>query len=440
MRFNNGFRGLHDVLSGTSVVLKNPTRRRAPVVRRPPARPERLRQAVSKPVGVVDSVGPFRVRGAVRWDSDQKILLGEDSSLGRSVWIALRSKGAQAPSAARREVARPTRPRWLDGGEQAGGRWDAYVAPTGCSLADFVGLNGLPWHEARPLLVELADELAVSCDDGSLPPAASTEQVWVQHDGRVYFVDFLATGSSECGGEQSLVALNLLRDASRLILEGGRSGPRDHARGLHAPIPLHARAVLDRLFDPQYPGCDVREFHDALNALAHETEEIAPGQRLVEVGVWGLFHLVPIVFLFGVLTALQLESSLRHNFSPGAIDFARLSALWSIPSLAALWLLWSIVTRGGLSLRLTGLALVAEDGRRASRLRCGLRTLLVWAVPLSLAALGTLFPPSIDPGPTAPLLCYGLGLGLLGLYVPLALLYPSRGIHDWLSGTHIVPR
>lgn len=440
MRFNNGFRGLHDVLSGTRVVLQTPTRRRAQAGRRPAARPERLRQAGTKPVGVVDSVGPFRVRGAVRWNQWQKVLLGEDSSLGRSVWLALRKKGSAAPSATRREIARPTRPRWLDGGEQAVGRWDAYVAPTGCSLADFVGQTGLPWHEARPILVDLADELSAACDEGSLPEDVSTEQVWIQHDGRVQFVDFLATDGVRSPSAPSRIALDLLRDASRLMLEGGRPRPGRRDRRLHAPIPLHARTILDRLFDSDPADWEVRRFRDGLISLGDETEEVAPGQRLVEISVWTLFHVLPIFLLFGGLIALQLETSVHHNFSRELIAALKSTAIWSIPALAALWVVWSILSRGGVSLRLTGLALVGDHGRPASRLRCGWRTLLVWALPLSFAAAGVAFPPWMDPGPAVPLLFYALGLGTLGLYVPLALLHPSRGFHDWLSGTHVVPR
>lgn len=439
MRFKNGFRGLHDVVSGTRVVLKAPTRRRAPVGRRPPSRPESLRQAMSKPVGVVDSVGPFRVRGAVRWDQMQKVLVGEDSSLGRSVWVVLRQKGAAAPSPTRREIARPTRPRWLDGGVQSGGRWDAFVAPTGCSLADLVGLSGLPWHEARPILVELAEEMAASLAEGSLPESASTEQVWIQRDGHVQFVDFLTSTGSEAAAIPSAVALNLLRSSSRLILEGGRSRSVGRTE-IHAPIPLHARAVLDRLDADDPDQFDFKRFHDDLNALGDRTEEVAPSNRLAQLTAWSLFHAVPFLVLYAGLIAIQMEGSIGHSFSPAAIHRLSSILLWSIPALGAIWIGWSMATRGGLSFRMTGLALVGPDGRPASRLRCAWRTALVWALPLSLAAAGVLFYRSIHPGPTIPLFCYGLSAGILIAYVPLAFFNTSRGIHDVIAGTHVVPR
>ncbi len=151
----------------------------------------------------MQTVGPYKVRGAVRWEPNRRVVAGEDSTLGREAWIVIRPKGSPAPEPARREVSRATRPRWLAGGEQNEGRWDAYVAPAGCPIADLAGPEGLPWHDARPILEDLADELAAACAEGTLPPGLTPDQVWVQPDGRAILVDPLAIAdaSSEAIGE-----------------------------------------------------------------------------------------------------------------------------------------------------------------------------------------------------------------------------------------------
>ena len=116
MRASEMRRGLHDVASGTRVVsLPRGERRRGAGPRRAIGRD---RGSVSRPIGVMQVVGPYKVRGAVRWEPNRHVVAGEDSTLGREAWIVIRPKGSPAPEAARREVTRATRPRWLAGGEQ----------------------------------------------------------------------------------------------------------------------------------------------------------------------------------------------------------------------------------------------------------------------------------------------------------------------------------
>src|SRR5262249_50530482 len=146
--------------------------------------------------GVLRAIGPFEVQGAVRWGADRRVLLGQDSTLDRPVWILLQPRGSSSPSPERRGLDRPGRPRWLKGGDQAEGRWDAYVAPLGCSLADLAGPEGLPWRDTRPLLLDLAEELAAACADGTLPESLGVDQVWIQPDGSAQLVDVLGPAPS----------------------------------------------------------------------------------------------------------------------------------------------------------------------------------------------------------------------------------------------------
>ncbi|MBY0395251.1 MAG: RDD family protein, partial [Thermoleophilia bacterium] len=148
MRASNGYRGLHELVTETRVVrLPRSRRRRAPRGRKPPTRKVLDRGSTAVGAGLLKGVGTFKVAGAVIWDGRRRVLLGEDPTLKRPVWLVLRPKGAPAPSQARRDLGRIGRPRWLSGGEQGEHRWDAYSPQLGCSLADLAGPDGLPWAD-----------------------------------------------------------------------------------------------------------------------------------------------------------------------------------------------------------------------------------------------------------------------------------------------------
>lgn len=102
-------------------------------------------------------------------------------------------------------------------------------------------------------------------------------------------------------------------------------------------------------------------------------------------------------------------------------------------------ILLSALLRGGVSLPLAGLFLVRSDGRPATRGQCLIRAALVW-MPLAGALFGAAVLQAYVP--ERVYLALGLWLtavGLLPLYVVLALRFPDRGPHDRLAGTYLVP-
>jgi hypothetical protein len=121
-------------------------------------------------------------------------------------------------------------------------------------------------------------------------------------------------------------------------------------------------------------------------------------------------------------------------------DKLLLSGLIVLGFFPALWVLWAFAFRGGLGLRLAGLALVRRNGKPALRLQCAWRAFLVWAPVVALLMLAVWIDVSY------PALSW-LGCGLQGLflllivgYAGLALRFPARGPHDRLAGTYLVPR
>jgi hypothetical protein len=116
----------------------------------------------------------------------------------------------------------------------------------------------------------------------------------------------------------------------------------------------------------------------------------------------------------------------------------------------ACWVAWAFLSRGGLSYRLTGIALVRADGRPASRLQCAWRALVVWAPVTALLVLAcwldTRYWSAWEPNTpnrwmlAAASASWYAAVGLLLAYVGLALWRPTRAPHDRLAGTYLVPR
>jgi eukaryotic-like serine/threonine-protein kinase len=95
--------------------------------------------------------------------------------------------------------------------------------------------------------------------------------------------------------------------------------------------------------------------------------------------------------------------------------------------------------RGGPSMMLAGIAIVREDGRRAFRLQCALRAVLVWLPVLSLLFVSALLQTA---APRQVYLAAGLWLvaaGLLPVYAIIALRFSSRPPQDQILGTYLVP-
>jgi hypothetical protein len=568
MRARNGYRGLHELLSGTRVVQLPPLP--APASRKSvpagddqgsdPSLSSGIKLMPSPTVVLPRQIGPFAIRGALRWDGSERLLLGEDASLERLVWVRLRPPAGGPLPEGRRELARPTRLRWLAQGEWDGWHWDAFVAPAGEPLAAWVARRGpLPWSVMRSLLEQLADELQAAAADGTLPPVLSPDHVWAHAPGRVQLLDGPPAGEQPPDADRP--SLDLLRQVAALALDGPRPD-----RPARAALPLHAQALLGRLRGERNSYRTLAELHSDLAGTRDRPAEATPVLRALQLSLSSSFLFLGVMLMLGwsrlgavshVLTldrdlvqerALQyllddaagratllphlpagvapfrdrLDRRLaedraalaarRHGlglFAPvyraipvvrlrlspaGAEESLRFERTTTGPlplriiradapdvepvvldggalaravqgvetdsgrsreqlfekTLAAtaltlgffpvLWVVWAFLFRGGLSLRLAGLALVRTDGRPALRVQAAWRALLVWGPVLAVLFLTAW----IDTlAPELAWLCTALqGLVLLTLigYAGLALRFPARGPHDWLAGTRLVPR
>jgi hypothetical protein len=221
------------------------------------------------------------------------VLLGEDQALGRSVMLWLRSPAEAPLSPARRECGRPTRLRWLACGRQEEWQWDAFLAPAGQPLAGLVASGGrLSWGEVRPLLGQLAEELAAADAEGTLPGRLGVDQVWVHPGGEVQLLDVPlrrepAPGAGDAAGPSP--ALTLLAQTAVLALEGQ---PRVRADSVQAPLPDHVVGLLDRLLGKGKPYQDVQEFQTNLRATYSLPAEVTRGRRTGHVAALAAFLFV----------------------------------------------------------------------------------------------------------------------------------------------------
>jgi eukaryotic-like serine/threonine-protein kinase len=125
----------------------------------------------------------------------------------------------------------------------------------------------------------------------------------------------------------------------------------------------------------------------------------------------------------------------------GAIVVSTLTAL-SLTFVLLCSVLSSALVPGGVVIRLLGLAVVTRDGKEIGRWRSLARGLLAWLPGIVwLAYLVT--SPKLQgwvPAPPSPLVGVSLTLGALAIGAAWAIARPTRGPHDWLAGTWIVPR
>ena len=148
------------------------------------------------------------------------------------------------------------------------------------------------------------------------------------------------------------------------------------------------------------------------------------------------------------LIAPQIERSARHYegqgsrlAEAGSVVISTMAAL-SLTVVLICGLLSSALVPGGIVTRLLGLAVVTRDGREISRARSVARALVAW-LPAIVWLAYLIASPKIQgwvPAPASPLLGSALTLAALGAGAAWAIARPTRGIHDRLAGTWIVPR
>ncbi len=442
-RASNGWRGLHEILSRTAVVsLPRRLRRRG---RRGPAEASPIELDVSRPDDMPDSVGPFNVDGALVWTAERRLLLGEDPGLGRTVWIILRPLSTPHVSAARCDVGRLARPRWLNSGEQDGWVWDAFVAPNGLPLADVTRIRGpLDWHAAREMLEALAAELDAACDDGTLPDRLALDGVWVQPDGRVLLID--ADLDPISGDRHEITddtdqgrSLELLRRVAICALSAKAETSAGPPVPVGAPVPGHAIEMLERLCRLETPYIAISEFRSDLDRTRELHPDQSPGRRIGHAA-YTLLTATLKTWLFPAvtITSLLVWAYFKRIMDPSEPSEELYDTIFLFQSL--LWVLLAFVIRGGLGGLIFGVTVVKSNGRRPSRYRLAWREATRW---IPLLVLDTMFELIPVTSQYAAIRSYGglvLALALPFVYVGHEFLFPGRYLNDRMAGTAVAPK
>ncbi len=322
MRARNGYRGLHEMLSGSRVVqLPFPARRgasarwRALMDAAEQTTVDGAAPADGRPEDAVlpTQFGTYNVCRVMQWQPASRVLLGEEQSLGRSAWLVLRPASETSLATKRTDLARSTRLRWLGEGVAEDWRWDAFIAPAGISLPEAVRVGGpFSWTEGRCLLEGLAGEVAAACADGTLPATLEVDQVWVSGPGRVQLLDAALSPNppaAELSTENAPQrALHFLAAVARLALDRGK---RPSSGVVRAPIPLHARRILDKLTGAAPAYQELSELQHDLASTAERPTEVTPSLRAIHVGI-SLCFTVGALFAMVVWSRMGATVQLMH--------------------------------------------------------------------------------------------------------------------------------
>ncbi len=184
VRRRNGFAAVHDLVTGTRVVLRAAQPRRPGAPAEAPAVP---------PTDNLPQIGPDHILDRLGASGDAEMLVGFDTRLLRKVWIRRLPAGAPPLPAPLRNLGRPARLRWLTGQRSSDEAWDAYEALQGQPLIQLLPAK-TGWEHARFWLADLLQELDAA-RDGAPPAALGLDRVWITADSRAKLLDFPAPGA-----------------------------------------------------------------------------------------------------------------------------------------------------------------------------------------------------------------------------------------------------
>lgn len=427
-RKHNGFRGIHELLTKTRVVRVH--------VADPHTQPIPLTVPVllsdsetgSKPDRPVVS-DEYEVVGRIGGFQDSEILHVTDKTLGRPVWLI---KGVDADavwSPARMAIPRATRQHWVRSTTHAGERWDAVEAVNGAPFVEIVQqADGMSWRLARQVLIDLADELAESVCDGTIPQQLSLSQVWVNSNGQMKLLDSPVASITDermIKGDDSERAVELLKQTMAASFNLLPCGAQDFANDLAArPAEMSTLEwAQERLEDLGDRGSKLA-WDDRLGMLA-----VSAGAEYVIYNA--------CVLLVGVL--LQFATPIGEI----PLLIVMMLVAMAMPVIVG-YRFW-----GGPVFQLTKVR-VRRKGTAASRLRCAVRNAAAWWLPtvghswlswwvLEISAGNQEMQMQTNVVATILVMFSLIFLCAFAAGAFFAVCQPAKAIQDYVAGTQLVP-
>ena len=496
LRKRNGYAGLHDWLSRTRVVVRPRQQSRPRYAAATPAVNQPLNPpAFDQPA----SLGPYVIKGRLWERENEALLLGFDPVLSRPLWVHLQPAETAPVAELRQDLSRPSRLRWLNCGVTGDRRWDAYEAVEGTPLLHCQ--QPAPWSAVRFWLLDMAEEVLGARRQPLTAPVFSFDRIWLACSGRAVVLDFPCPQLAEMIPPPADFEVTTTEEAQWFLDAVARrtlEGPQTTARPLpvNARLPLPAAGFLDRLAQGSFDRLELVAGN--LRHFATLPAEISRSWRiaslaLLPITITALALFLSIALYFGIVKpqlAAEQSSPTRatHSIASGrhvpgtgtgtnhptthtgksgpvhweAEDQELRSPAFIYYCFIAFSILGIILAVGtdlsaafflGFNplLKLFGMAVVSRQGRRASRWRLVLRS-VVAVVPLLIAL--TIFyrlcelasNESAAGLPTPPHYVWvthwvltASGAGLLLLILVTAVLTPHRSLADRIAGTWLVP-
>ncbi len=287
VRRRNGFAAWHDLATDTRVVSNV-------------GFAERASHDVGTPAAPIVSDTSVRLGRFVVLDRSAAAgaIVAYDEGLARRVWIREAPPGAAPVSMARRRVSRPARLRWLAGNRDDDRHpWDAYDVPLGHPLRQRYS-EPRPWSIVRGWLLDLADEIAASEEDGT-HVELGIGRVWVS-DATATLLDWEAepaAADANAATELPPTPQRFLHDVAVIGL--GLGTPRSRRKAPVAPLPLHVGAFLDELAAERAGA--IADIAARLQALMERPTLVARRRRLVHLATCAAPPLLSVLLFVPML-------------------------------------------------------------------------------------------------------------------------------------------
>jgi uncharacterized RDD family membrane protein YckC/predicted Ser/Thr protein kinase len=301
MRRRNGYAAVHDLLSGTRVIVRPRTQPR-------PKLAEAATAGTTAPA--LGKLGPYEIRTSLWQRGDEELLLAFDPALRRHVWIHRRPLNATPLTPARRDLSRAARLRWLAGGRTEAHLWEAYDAVEGQGLLHHT-VTPAAWNAVRFWLLDLAEELALALKHPDTAPALALDRVWIAHTGHAVLLDFPAPGVPV--DRQAAVTVDgvpgiqqfLDRVAQQALAERPGATPKV------APVPPHAQSFLAGLAKGAFEKSEY--IIGTLHSLISKPAEITRAWRIASLGLAPALMLGLGLLIAGMLSFERIRAERAWN-------------------------------------------------------------------------------------------------------------------------------